>query len=658
MALAVFDGKPIRTAATRRVVRSGSGAAVRPVSGRRGDFRQRFHPIEWWKAVAPSADVVGGSGYLRLVPSDEQKFERLAEVAPGVDLGRLLAGVEPARVPNQSAVDVLRAEYRQLAHQQARTMAAMVQVGRSVPPDELDDEDPRVYRSKRPVPSAVGEIGTALRLTARSAQRELDLAEQLVHALPLVFAALGDGLIDRGKAYVFADYLDPERLSAGQIETICARLLPQAPGWTTSQLAHRLHREVIAIDPDRARRRYEQAVRDRKVVAYLDERGTVIVSATGLPVGEATAACDRLERLARAVKRAGHPDPLPRIQADLFVGLLDGRWHGLTEAAITADLLSRAGTPDPTPEPESASAMTPEPAPAPEPNAEPGSRQGVEIRVRLSTLLGLDEHPAEIPAHGPVLAHEARKLVAAQRRGAEWRFAVVDHEGRLLFGGATRCRPRRGEGEAGHCRGGVVEVSVSVGLLDALVANPMLTGPWGGVVADIAAQYECREQSLAALDLHPTDRFARARLARHIQLRDRRCSFPGCRRPARKCALDHTQDHSDGGPSTSWNLGPVCDHHHLLFKHTLGWQLHQPEPGIFRWRSPLKQTYFTRGEPIAPDLPDPQPAEPEPDCGDSTTSYDHIEHKILRLPPPEAKPQPPPPGEALPNEITDDEPPF
>jgi hypothetical protein len=34
----------------------------------------------------------------------------------------------------------------------------------------------------------------------------------------------------------------------------------------------------------------------------------------------------------------------------------------------------------------------------------------------------------------------------------------------------------------------------------------------------------------------------RDRLARFIRLRDRRCRWPGCGQPARRCDLDHTGD--------------------------------------------------------------------------------------------------------------------
>ena len=82
--------------------------------------------------------------------------------------------------------------------------------------------------------------------------------------------------------------------------------------------------------------------------------------------------------------------------------------------------------------------------------------------MALSTLLGRDEQPGEIPGLGPVPASHARAVVAQQRR-AEWRYAVTDTEGRLLFDGITRRRPT-GLVATGP-RGGIVELHVPEALL-------------------------------------------------------------------------------------------------------------------------------------------------------------------------------------------------
>jgi hypothetical protein len=467
-------------------------------------------------------------------------------------------------------------------------------------------------------------------------------------------------------------------VTSAQAAAICARLLPLAPRLTTAQLRGRLWRAVLAIDPGWARRRYTRAVRGRAVTAVLADDGTVTITGSGLPADEAAVACARVDWLAEAVKRAGHAGRVGQIAADVYLALLDGRFHGLSEEQIIAALLREPRSDDADPDDTgsddpAATGRTPggstwadraSGGPAADdqtiaptgngadepPQAEPtAGRAGtplttpasVEIRVGLATLLGLDERPGEIPGLGPVLPGVARDLVARQRRGAEWRFAVTGPDGHLILAGVTRRRPRctrTAERTTGRCSGGIVELQISAAQLAELAeligrgatdpAAPPWVEPWGAVIADIATQFAGRHTLLAALDDHPLDRFPGAALARHVQMRDRTCSHPGCRRPARRCDLDHTRDHARGGPTVRANLGPGCDRHHPL-KHGLGWRLTQPRPGYFVWTSPLRQVYRTRGEPaMAPSL-EPHPRSPEPDD-------DHdgrwIDGPTLRLP--------------------------
>jgi hypothetical protein len=593
-------------------------------------------------------------------------LDRLAEIPPGAALAVALASLELGSVPNDQIVDVLAAQYRQLAHDQARLLATMVEAGRSTP-----GAGPGVARRAADVhPWASGEIAAALTLTHRTADRELGFAETVL-GLPLVFAAMRAGRIDRSKAWVFADHLHPLScgLTGSQIEMICTRLVPLADGWTTGQLAARLLRAIIAIDPEHACRRYDRAVRERRVCGYLDQTGTVTITATGLATDEAAAACERLERLAAVVKRAGHAGRLAHIQADLFLGMLDGRFHHQTEAQIVTALLTsagdaaadaretlaprragRAGPAEPAPNsPNSPNSPNDDVSPPRQTQGE--SAAGVKIRVGLSTLLGLDEKPGEIPGLGPVIAPVARRLVAGQLQGAQWRFAVTDAEGYLVLAGVIRRRPSRGtRANAGRSNGGVVEIHLPATLLRQLAAGPSSHGSWAGVIIDISAQHARRDEIAAGIDRHPASRFVRGALARHIQVRDRTCSHPGCRRPARKSELDHTRDHARGGPTTSANAGPGCSMHHF-WKSELGWRLRQPEPGRFEWTSPLGRTYRTRGEPVSPPMLEPHVSAPAPRSEPSGEFQNH-QSVILQPPPSDAAPQPPPTTQR------DDPPPF
>jgi hypothetical protein len=194
---------------------------------------------------------------------------QLPGMAPGAELAAALASLHLPEVPNGRVIDVLRAHYRQLAHAHAGLMAALLEVARTTPwheppadasapapESEKPDEPPvqwltRAERTMAVLESAEGEIAAALRWTAGKAGSELRRAQTLVDELPAVYAALAAGLIDRQKADVFVEYLDPQSsaLSRAQIDRLVTLFLPPAQKWTRRQLAGRLLRAILAIDP-------------------------------------------------------------------------------------------------------------------------------------------------------------------------------------------------------------------------------------------------------------------------------------------------------------------------------------------------------------------------------------------------------------------------
>jgi HNH endonuclease len=75
-----------------------------------------------------------------------------------------------------------------------------------------------------------------------------------------------------------------------------------------------------------------------------------------------------------------------------------------------------------------------------------------------------------------------------------------------------------------------------------------------------------------------------------IGVRQRTCSFPGCRRPAARCDQDHTVPYDQGGRTCECNLAPLCRRHHRA-KQAQGWRLDQPEPGVMVWALPHGRSY-------------------------------------------------------------------
>src|SRR5690606_11736132 len=108
-------------------------------------------------------------------------------------------------------------------------------------------------------------------------------------------------------------------------------LLPRAGRLTTAGLRREIAKLALALDPAWAGRRYRQAVKTRRVIGYRNDDGSANLTGQNLPVDDVAACCDRLDRLARAAKAAGHPGRMDQLRADLFVRLINGAYEGLTD---------------------------------------------------------------------------------------------------------------------------------------------------------------------------------------------------------------------------------------------------------------------------------------------------------------------------------------
>ena len=286
----------------------------------------------------------------------------------------------------------------------------------------------------------------------------------------------------------------------------------------------------------------------------------------------------------------------------------------------------------------------PEPAvPLDPPDTGPGRiREGcVEVRLRLSTALGLDQHPGSVPGYGTVLAGDARSL-ALRHRDGEWRVVLTDDQGRLQHVLLARRRPHRPPGPRGRHRArgrtaSIVELQVPTTLLAAL--DPNDHPDWAPLLRELQQRLADLGRPGAPPDHNagPEDWARRrpgAELDRWIRVRDRHCVAPWCRRPAHRADLDHTLAHARGGPTSSWNLGAWCTHDHRA-KHHARWTVRQPSPGRFVIRTRAGITYTSHPKRITEPLPAPRPAatpRPLPDDGwaDDRTDTDDIDPDWFR----------------------------
>lgn len=98
------------------------------------------------------------------------------------------------------------------------------------------------------------------------------------------------------------------------------------------------------------------------------------------------------------------------------------------------------------------------------------------------------------------------------------------------------------------------------------------------------------------------------RLRRLVQARDQMCRFPGCRRVAEACDLDHTVQWRHGGATSADNLMTLCRGHHVL-RHQTKWAYRQRPGGVAEWTSPTGRVFRDRPpsqvsfEPVEPETP-------------------------------------------------------
>lgn len=324
-----------------------------------------------------------------LMPSDLDSWQ------PSVFLAAVVSNVDVETLSPPDRVRLLRATRRLVSHLQAAEYRAMASVADAYR-EHLDDVDEELAWD-----ATAAEIAAALSLTRRAASRELGLAETLRARLPRVWDALAAGDIDRQRAWVISQ--EVMHLPEDTARTVVDQIIEHASGSTTGQLAHRIRRLAIAVDPAEASERYEQALDERRVVTEATVDGTAHLLVVDGPPDRVQAASDRIDRIARSLSRRGDDRTMDQRRADVALDLLcEG------EIALTRSAGGRGGGRN-------------------------------ELRVDLETLAGLSEQPGELSGYGPIVAELARQVALEAQ---SWDYVVTDSaDGQVVAAGALRRRP-------------------------------------------------------------------------------------------------------------------------------------------------------------------------------------------------------------------------
>ena len=88
-----------------------------------------------------------------------------------------------------------------------------------------------------------------------------------------------------------------------------------------------------------------------------------------------------------------------------------------------------------------------------------------------------------------------------------------------------------------------------------------------------------------------------ASIRRAVLLRDRRCAWPRCGRPAAWCDVHHIRHKKDGGTTSVSSCVLLCQFHHDVCIHRWGWQITLHPDGTTEARGPQGQILRSHAPP-------------------------------------------------------------
>ncbi|WP_298586478.1 HNH endonuclease signature motif containing protein [uncultured Kocuria sp.] len=516
--------------------------------------------------------------------------------AAGIDreyAGAVAELVEDARAEARAAGRQLRVIHRmwqlqEQAHEQRRVAQARWShrhtraLGQDLPEPE-----------KRTVLDVADEIGPALRLPVGTAVRRVENAVLLAEHLPRVLEALESGAIALRQAEVIADLWrdlvgaadrPPERWAPGEaVARVLDELLEKAETVTAAQLRALARRRRARLLAGSEEARHRVAHRGRRVWVEPEEDGMARLCAL-LDAATAHAVHDRLTSIAARVEPHGPRPDVPEsagggqgIGREHQEGLCGDRCGGLCEDCDQG-------------------------------YGDGGPRTAGQLRADVLASLLLDGEPALMPEHLRGIRGHVTVTVpvlalledSAQTPGGGLPSGSPSTDG--LTGGspsadglpggspnADGLPGARGPARASGCAELAGYGPIPVSLAERIAAG---AGSWSRILTHPVTG--------TVLDHDRTTYTVPADLRRRLRARDGTCRFPGCRRRAERCDLDHTVAWVDGGPTAAGNLAHLCRHHHVL-KHRHGplgrWQVRHRDPraqeGVLEWTSPAGRVHVT-----------------------------------------------------------------
>ena len=511
--------------------------------------------------------------------------ERLFGLLRGMDLDQI---DDPALVEAAAAADRLEAAAHALKLQAAATLAGRVSMTSAALADHTNG----------PAGIAGDELTLRLRTSAKAGADLVRRGKALAGHLCATGDELAAGRIDAARARVIVDGL--EHVDWEAAAAVEAQVLPKAPDRTPAQLRSDVAKALIAVDANAAEQRARRRAKTRRVTRPRAEHDQTASMRIEGPATDVLALDLSLDASARAAKAGGDERTIDQLRFDALAGVAH---HALATGHFGDPA---AGSPLATTN---------------------GQLPGIHITMPLDQLL---PQAASGGRGSPGAAGDTSgQGIGASGSGGDdcQGTAVADAPPELCSSPGALLWPPALPGER-LCLEAVPELAGYGPITPATARALAAGGIWNRIVTD--------PLSGAVLDVGTTRYRPTRAIAEHVIARDRTCVRPGCTHQASTCQLDHTYpyNHADpdsGGPTSVTNLGPLCSRDHLTKTHA-GFQVSQPEPGVFEWTTPTGHHYrrerdgsttplshrgppgsaYPPGSPYPPGNPDPPDLGPPP----------------------------------------------
>jgi hypothetical protein len=393
---------------------------------------------------------------------------------------------------------------------------------------------------------APAELGCVLRISDGAADRLIGDALDLRHRLAQIWAAVLAGRVPAYQARRIA--AATRHLSVEQAGWVDAQLAPSLGAVSWGRLETLLEAKIIEADPVGAEQRAALAAQDRFVrLGRASQHGLKLIIARAT-AGDAIWFKATVDRIAEILAQQGDTDSV-EVRRSKAIGIL-------AQPAQALQLLCEHQSDewDGAAEPAAAAEHDAEPADIAEAADTAEADQNAERDVDADhQSLRLEPPPFDPDRARPRAVVYVHLSSEALTDGSG--VARVEDVGPVLL-----CRLRSVLGD--RCM---------------INLKPVIDLPAGHTPVD---SYEIP-----------------ARLREHLQLRYPTDVFPYAAAVSRRIDVDHTIRYLSpdrGGPpgqTRIGNLGPHVRRHHRCKTHG-GWQVRQPEPGTWVWRSPHRRIYL------------------------------------------------------------------